>query len=38
MMIIIMMKYKHLLTAEITIVVRAFFIPDDNKNKMWCEE
>ena len=33
-----MMKIKQLLTAEITIVVRAFFIPDNDKNKIWCEE
>ena len=37
-MIIIMMKYKQLLTAEVTIVVRTFFIPDDDKNKIWHEE
>ena len=36
MVMIIMMKF--LLTAEITIVVRAFFIPDNDKNKKWHEE
>ena len=38
MMGIIMMKIEHSLTAEVIIVVRAFFIPDDDKNKIWCEE
>ena len=38
MVMIIIMKIKQLLTAEITIVVRAFIIPDDDKNKKWHEE
>ena len=38
MMIIILMKIKQLLTAEVTIVVRAIFIPDDDKSKKWHEE
>ena len=38
MIMMIMMKIKQLLTAEITIVVREFFIPDDDKNKKWHEE
>ena len=33
MIMMIIMKFKHSLTAEITIVVRAFIIPDDDKNK-----
>ena len=32
------MKIKHLLIAEITIVVRVFFIPDNDESKKWHEE